>query len=421
MKNTLLLTCVLLMSFGLVGQTRLINDAGGNTWNQNWKVNGVPPGTGLTIFGSSNEYVHFINAQSELEVTYYYPTTQGPTNSIIEAFRAAPSGFSNLLVKTLFDKSNDPNLIIDLVGYSNGLQVTLHQNISSNTLYSIDNSTDSVGLKFHTNVPLFPQQNGFKLLRFQIYGNTETTSGFHEIITYDGYGGYLTQESNGWFGSNNWKLNDTLITGGSQAIGGYNNEIISFSNTQDRKLEVYYTTFSFSTPSVINISKDIPNGYKNKYIEVTFGESNDVSLSLDIVRNYPNGSDTIFQVSSGYLKSLYDSTVSIELLFHTYVYQGTSREFKLINFQLFGDTITTTNIQENIANNFSVYSYNKNLVVKTTALENYSIRIYNISGQEVLVKNAQGNQDIPLNLATGVYIVNVSNSKESYNQKVVVQ
>lgn len=81
----------------------------------------------------------------------------------------------------------------------------------------------------------------------------------------------------------------------------------------------------------------------------------------------------------------------------------------------------TTNIQENIANNFNVYSYNKNLVVKTTALENYSIRIYNLSGQEVLVKNAQGNQEIPLTLTTGMYIVNINNGKESYNQKVMVQ
>src|SRR5690606_36349660 len=96
-----------------------------------------------------------------------------------------------------------------------------------------------------------------------------------------------------------------------------------------------------------------------------------------------------------------------------------SKTFQFGQIIIYGDLIT--NIQENIANNFNVYSYNKNLVVKTTLLENYNIRIYNLSGQEVMLKNAQGNQDIPLTLATGMYIVNINNGKESFNQKVVVQ
>ena len=80
-----------------------------------------------------------------------------------------------------------------------------------------------------------------------------------------------------------------------------------------------------------------------------------------------------------------------------------------------------TNIQENITNNFNVYAYNKNLVVKTTEFEAYALTVYNLSGQVVFVKNTNGNQDIPLTLASGMYIVNINNGKESFNQKVVVQ
>lgn len=80
-----------------------------------------------------------------------------------------------------------------------------------------------------------------------------------------------------------------------------------------------------------------------------------------------------------------------------------------------------TNIQENITNYFNVYSYNKNLIVKTTEFEDYALTVYNLSGQEVFTKNTNGNQDISLNLATGMYIVNINNGKESFNQKVVVQ
>lgn len=205
------------------------------------------------------------------------------------------------------------------------------------------------------------------------------------------------------------------------------------------------TTYGYSTISVtsqnyweLEMEKEFTNNelnYGNIKVTIrlaqTFGDINNSDIKLyyiDDNGDILNTSNNSYQLTSSFPTEYtytFNKQIGVSIKKLKIVLNGESTQVPYVSsYDLYGLKIEvdgTTNIQENIANNFNVYSYNKNLVVKTTTLENYSIHIYNISGQEVLVKNAQGNQDIPLNLATGVYIVNVSNSKESYNQKVVVQ
>lgn len=212
----------------------------------------------------------------------------------------------------------------------------------------------------------------------------------------------------------------------------YQFTVDSTSMTGSRKgAEELIIKYLQQTPYTIDVVKEFSNNelqYGDVKITIAFQSYLANQLSLSYIDNNNNvvsiGTQTM--VSSGLNHEfIFNKPIGINITKLKISINGTHDGtispdiYELRGLKIEVDQ--TTNIQENIANNFNVYSYNKNLVVKTTALENYNIRIYNLSGQEILVKNAQGNQEIPLTLATGMYIVNINNGKESYNQKVVVQ
>ncbi|MCB9363030.1 MAG: T9SS type A sorting domain-containing protein [Flavobacteriales bacterium] len=92
---------------------------------------------------------------------------------------------------------------------------------------------------------------------------------------------------------------------------------------------------------------------------------------------------------------------------------------ELNNFDLYD--MTTGIKSNNISENYSVYSYDKNIVIKTNDSKEYKLIVYNLSGQEVLNKTIRGNNNFNLNISNGMYIVNVDDGTESYHQKVVIQ
>lgn len=207
---------------------------------------------------------------------------------------------------------------------------------------------------------------------------------------------------------------------GGFTFTGIDGETITVGETVNNFMEVSVLGPWLQTVT-ISVAKNISDGYTNLSVQMDFYIPNttvdliEYDINENTINTYTNINTSKFDISN--------STDSIELIFNVqlldpYFGQGTNY-FMLESFKLFGDLIT--NIQENITNNFNVYAYNKNLVVKTTEFEDYALTVYNLSGQEVFTKNTNGNQDIPLTLVTGMYIVNINNGKESFNQKVVVQ
>ena len=244
------------------------------------------------------------------------------------------------------------------------------------------------------------------MLSFSLVGQSTT------VIDHFGY-------QNTSFVNNGWYINGELISLSQQNFNGIGAEQVISEEQSNKTLEITYGHLTQQFQSEIKISKKLSDGYTDLSVEISITEITQTSInSIDLIEYDDNGNMiTTYNNINTQKFDISNNTDSLLIVVNVSI--NTIKTFQFGQIKIYGDLIT--NIQENIANNFNVYSYNKNLVIKTTALENYSIRIYNLSGQEVLVKNAQGNQDIPLTLATGMYIVNINNGKESFNQKVVMQ
>ncbi len=222
------------------------------------------------------------------------------------------------------------------------------------------------------------------------------------------------------FVNSGWFVNTTEITSQNQTYNETNETI--YTDNTNTYLDVSFNGFpNGSTTSTIKISKSIPSGYENLNIDIdSYNHNNGGANSIQLEQFINGVLNTTSSVSIGNNNyDINDLTDSIVLVFQVSLDPFMLKGFGFYEFIIYGDLIT--NIQENITNNFDVYAYNKNLVVKTTEFEAYALTVYNLSGQEVFTKNTNDNQNIPLNLATGMYIVNINNGKESFNQKVVVQ
>lgn len=83
---------------------------------------------------------------------------------------------------------------------------------------------------------------------------------------------------------------------------------------------------------------------------------------------------------------------------------------------------STTNVNDvKVSDNYNVYSYNKNLVVKPNDFNDYTINVYNLNGQVVLSKTTNGNTETMIDVSNGMYIVNVNDGVNSFNTKVIVE
>lgn len=75
----------------------------------------------------------------------------------------------------------------------------------------------------------------------------------------------------------------------------------------------------------------------------------------------------------------------------------------------------------NLEDNYNVYSYDKNIVVKSNDLKGYDITVYNLNGQVILNEKSNGDKEFKLCVSNGMYIVNINDDTNSFNQKVVIQ
>ena len=85
-------------------------------------------------------------------------------------------------------------------------------------------------------------------------------------------------------------------------------------------------------------------------------------------------------------------------------------------------TVTSDGIDETLASSVNVWNNINELMIENNGNETLNVVVYNIVGQPVLSKTAAtGSNTIRHNLAEGVYIVRIANSKEKTSVKVVVR
>ena len=85
-------------------------------------------------------------------------------------------------------------------------------------------------------------------------------------------------------------------------------------------------------------------------------------------------------------------------------------------------TVTSDGIDETLASSVNVWNNINELMIENNGNETLNVVVYNIVGQPVLSETAAtGSNTIRHNLAEGVYIVRIANSKEKTSVKVVVR
>ena len=75
-------------------------------------------------------------------------------------------------------------------------------------------------------------------------------------------------------------------------------------------------------------------------------------------------------------------------------------------------TVGGVSVDENVSN-FNVYSYNSNVVVKTTDFSDYNLTVYNLNGQVVYNETTSGDNEFALDVPSGIYVVNVTSTDGS--------
>jgi len=164
----------------------------------------------------------------------------------------------------------------------------------------------------------------------------------------------------------------------------------------------------------------------------------------NVISNFITPTDTLFldsgnvniyfinnsQGSSAYLWDFGDGTFSNQINpIHTFINPGVyTVELTAYNdssascFDSFTKTVVVannpfTNILEP-SNNQYLISYNNNFLNISSSKMFEQIKIYDLSGRELL--SANYNNRLPLQLSKGIYIVKLINSESSYSQKVYV-
>ena len=134
--------------------------------------------------------------------------------------------------------------------------------------------------------------------------------------------------------------------------------------------------------------------------------------------------------SSAYLWDFADGTFSNQINpMHTFIYPG----LYAVELTAYNDSSATcsdrftktvvvannpfTNVFEQSNNQYSI-SYNNNFLNISSSKIFEQIKIYDLSGRELLTANY--NNRLPLKLSKGIYIVKLLNSESSYTQKVYV-
>jgi len=116
----------------------------------------------------------------------------------------------------------------------------------------------------------------------------------------------------------------------------------------------------------------------------------------------------------------FDNTISNYTFIKVRFTADGKNDVRLSSFSI-SSTGTLSIESTNISENYKVYSYNKNLVVKSNSFNDYTITLYNLNGGVVLSKVTNSNTETTLDVSNGMYIVNVNDGISSFNQKIIIQ
>lgn len=95
--------------------------------------------------------------------------------------------------------------------------------------------------------------------------------------------------------------------------------------------------------------------------------------------------------------------------------------YKFSDFVVKVESVLNIGIEDNIIYDQTVYSYDDNIVIRSTSYDEYAVILYNLNGKEVYSKSFNGSTEIELSIPVGVYFVNVTSKKGTFNKKVVLK
>ncbi|MEX1192372.1 MAG: T9SS type A sorting domain-containing protein [Brumimicrobium sp.] len=193
----------------------------------------------------------------------------------------------------------------------------------------------------------------------------------------------------------------------------------TFSNSCD------FLSFNYPNTMVQTITYTIPVS------EITGGGViNDLDIEIDneydtwftesvSFNNNSNGFDYTYNTTTGkYELTNINSNSDLEIVF---LYEGSGQlTVYFYEFLFFGEVQTTSVNENNLEDDFQVYSFNKELNVKTDKFENYKLSVYNMGGQLVMNKDLNGNSKNYIS-NSGIYIVKLEFENQVLTKKVLIQ
>jgi hypothetical protein len=223
------------------------------------------------------------------------------------------------------------------------------------------------------------------------------------------------------FEDDNWSFDFVINSSPSTCIG----QMLLLDTNLREKIAV---SLGFTNNCTYDVKcvKKIPAMANYTSFEVNFGISVTPS-STPVTYNFYTSSDSInwnlHPFSTNYVSSFTTSSdvyVMVTASRTTGFSGNEGQQYEFSQFQLKADLSTGIELN-NISDNLNVYSYDKNLVVKSNDTKDYTVTVYNLSGQVILNKTTRGNNNFKLDVSNGMYLVKINNGTESINQKIVIQ
>lgn len=204
-----------------------------------------------------------------------------------------------------------------------------------------------------------------------------------------------------------FNVSDFTSTSGTPTATGYD---VFVSTTSDFNV-TYNVPFSVNGMSDIDISYELSIG----------GGSNNLPL-VDSLKLFVDGIEVYFTdvVPLSSTQNLSLSNINgTNLTMEVYVsLTGSWGSLTFNYFSLTNVSGSSVGINENISDDFNIYSYNSNIVVKTDEYTQYTIKVYSMRGQLVMNETTNGNLESTMNVPSGIYIVQLSNENEKISKKV---
>ena len=201
-----------------------------------------------------------------------------------------------------------------------------------------------------------------------------------------------------------------------------------------------FTSIAYAGGSVYSNSANLNGSYSYYSLgltEVTYTITENLSnynlLNFNFAFHAQNGADSVKLFvdnneiySSGQLLNTDDNvsytfpnnTIGGEVKLTLYCSVSGGKSFKILTINGIDNT-STSGINEDISDDFNIFSYNKNLIVKTEDYSStYRVTVYNMNGQVVMNELSNGYFEKSLSTSNGVYIVNITSDKGSLTKKI---